>query len=73
MRTGEGSVGDVKGMIEKLELVRLELENLIAGKEIRKEALPESWSKGEEKELALLMRIADILDRIEPVHVKGEI
>ena len=60
-------------MIEELELIRLELENLIEGKEIRKEVLPESWSKGEEKELALLMRIAGILDMIEPVHAKGEI
>lgn len=51
--------------VDELGFMRIELDNLIGGREISKAAIPESWSEEDERELALLKRIASLLSRTE--------
>lgn len=58
-------VNKKKAELDELGFMRIELDNLIGGKEISKAALPESWSEDDERELALLKWIASLLKRTE--------
>jgi len=59
--------------LSELEFARLELDNLIKGREISKEiykAENYNWSDEDERELNLFKLIKDILSRIEVKHEK---
>lgn len=58
-------------MMSELELVKMELDNLISGMEIRK-AIDVDWWEDDERELQLLQRIHDLLERTKEVKTEDD-